>query len=838
MKTRSLHGALCASVCAAATFAAANVGAQTAGAQASNSQDVVVTARRTSESIRTVPVTVQAFSNATLRQDSISQTSDLMFHVTGINMAGALNQDNSQYVLRGVSPSGQQGQQIPGVMSYFAEVPLPPNGQSQPAYDIANIQVLKGPQGTLFGKNTTGGAVLIYPETPNYRGYNGYLDVIGGSYNWREFQGAVNLPIIDDKLAIRIAAHDAQRDGYIQNLTPGAPAGSGINNWGARVQVRWDPTARISNNLMFDYYQSANGGPGVSLVECNAFAPASPFGPGCPSPVSGPNAIALPVSAGGYGSLFKTSTSPTFAPYSRLTEWGVTDRLEVQITPSLQFTNIAAYREAKFDTQAQEDGTPFGLFDTEQLTNEGDWSEEAQLKGNLFDNKVRFTTGAFYSKTDPLSGNAFKNVLFFSNAGDGYPFLSRQSEAIYGDLIINLDDLLKGLEADLGVRYTWDQFSLCTGVPLNLNIPPDANFTPSQCNPTNPALGPGTGLTSSGSSSAPTWSVGLNWKANQDLFFYVVSRRGYRSGGINGPTFTGALAAFQSYKPELVTDVEGGERSSFHLGGMSGTLDMSAFYASTANVQQTAVEVSVGGYNEAAAFGLLPGYVPCPPVYNPALGGGTGVPPGGTGTNYGGTCNPYSDPIQTEVEYNAGTLVSKGFEFQTTLSPIENLTLSAGGSIYSFQFSAAAGAIPSIFLPYYALFFGPACSANPAACLSGNYGIQHTYTAGLRYAIPLHADEGTVVFNANVYFSGQGAVISGYQQQPYNLINLRLDWNHVMGGPVDLSLFARNAGDTHYAISGAEGSLRGALPPFAPGAGIVLGEPRVIGGELRWEFGQ
>ena len=136
------------------------------------SEDIVVTARRKEESIQSVPVAVQAFSADTLIKQNIHDTKDLQRLVPGVVFNGSGSDLNTTFTIRG------QGRAIigtisPSVQSYVNEVALPNWGAVIPTYDVANVQILKGPQGTLFGRNTTGGAVLVYSQAPKHD-FGGY----------------------------------------------------------------------------------------------------------------------------------------------------------------------------------------------------------------------------------------------------------------------------------------------------------------------------------------------------------------------------------------------------------------------------------------------------------------------------------------------------------------------------------------------------------------------------------------------------------------------------------------------------------------------------------------
>src|SRR3546814_3555009 len=108
----------------------------------------------------------------------------------------------------------------PAVVAYLNNVPLPAVGTNIPTYDIANVQVLKGPQGTLFGRNTLGGAILVGTQAPTYN-LGGYVQGDYGRYNYRALEGAINIPIVDDKIALRLAGQIRRQDPRTKNLSGG-----------------------------------------------------------------------------------------------------------------------------------------------------------------------------------------------------------------------------------------------------------------------------------------------------------------------------------------------------------------------------------------------------------------------------------------------------------------------------------------------------------------------------------------------------------------------------------------------------------------------------------------
>src|SRR5690606_26100953 len=133
-----------------------------------------------------------------------------------LTTSSSLNRSTVNYNIRGQTQ--QNNGSLPSVQVYFNDTPLS-NGTFQ-LYDLESVQVLKGPQGTLFGRNTTGGAVLFTSRTPSGE-FDGYVQATVGDLNARDVQGAVNVPLFGDVLALRVAGDMARRDGYTRNLTNG-----------------------------------------------------------------------------------------------------------------------------------------------------------------------------------------------------------------------------------------------------------------------------------------------------------------------------------------------------------------------------------------------------------------------------------------------------------------------------------------------------------------------------------------------------------------------------------------------------------------------------------------
>jgi len=185
-----------------------------ASAEAPDPQAIIVTARRRAEDASKVPIAISAFSGEQLVAKGVTNVIDLVKIAPGLNIQGGATKVNPFIVIRGQSRA-VTGNGSPGVITYMNDVPLPVYGSLIQSYDMENIQVLKGPQGTLFGRNTIGGAVLTVTKAPTYE-FEGYVRADIAAYNNNQIEGAVNIPIVADKVALRLAAQVGHSDNHIK----------------------------------------------------------------------------------------------------------------------------------------------------------------------------------------------------------------------------------------------------------------------------------------------------------------------------------------------------------------------------------------------------------------------------------------------------------------------------------------------------------------------------------------------------------------------------------------------------------------------------------------------
>src|SRR5690606_39079129 len=358
-------------------------------------------------------------------------------------------------------------------------------------------------------------------------------------------------------------------------------------------------------------------------------------------------------------------------------------------------------------------------------------SNEVQLKGTLFNDKVDWLVGGFYLKDEPIGPYGSDLDFFFSTAGRfSYALNEQDSRALFANTSIDLSNVLEGLKLNVGYRYTWDDYATCAGAGENAA---PYGIGRGDC-PDDPRLVPSTVADLKTDSSADTWIVGLDYQVNEDLFLYASSRKGYRAGGTNTPAFGQGLKPVQFFEPDEVIDFELGMRSDWQLGDMQARLNVAYFYAMSKDVQYTLNGVQT------------------PPTRNPA----NPVPP----ASPDGDCNPANDPNLTVLLINAGDTITKGGELEATLMPTDRLSLGINATLVE-QKTDDFSPDPSV-----------AWKFTDGAEIPFYYQPELSYSANLRYILPFDSSWGEVVFNAD-YFWSDSLEFTGYETDDYALVNLR-----------------------------------------------------------------
>jgi len=242
--------AMSGTVCGAPVWAEDAPAAEAVAEPVPDAEDLVVTARRRDENLQDVPVAITAIGGqALVRADAIRTANDITALVPNASASATDGRTRPRWFLRGVGTNDTGANTVSPIGIYNDDVYL--NNvyiQGFPLFDTDRVEVLRGPQGTLWGKNTTGGAVNIVSRRPELSDIGGWFKAAYGSYSSTILQGAVNLPLVTDKLALRVAGSHDQRDGHVLNLYDGQKRG-GYRDDAIRGQLRFQPVETFDLNL-------------------------------------------------------------------------------------------------------------------------------------------------------------------------------------------------------------------------------------------------------------------------------------------------------------------------------------------------------------------------------------------------------------------------------------------------------------------------------------------------------------------------------------------------------------------------------------------------------------
>ena len=398
-----------------AASAATSGAVKTSGSQ--KSEQIVVTARRQSEDLEQVPISVAKLSSTEIERSSIRTADDIQFHVPGlqVNPSQTLLSAEPSFTLRGLSTT------VPGtgvadaaVSTYFADAPLLyTRNLGHGLYDLADIQILYGPQGTLFGKNSIGGAVLFSPIRPT-SGLEGYIQGTVGDYALHEISGAISGPVTH-ALAVRLAAKIGRRNGYTENLANDRDFND-ENYQSGRVSVLYRPIDEIENYTVIDIEDSHEtlpakfatqiGGPILSL-----------YGAAAPLPF-------WDIAAGTSGSIemrFKQAqqdaTGKIYSPSTYAADvraYTLVNTSTVRPANSFTVKNILSYQHSETVIfQNIDAGTGYDFIssngDPDRATQV---SNEFQLLGKVLDYQLDWIAGFFYSHQ---AGKSLNNTTIYKN---------------------------------------------------------------------------------------------------------------------------------------------------------------------------------------------------------------------------------------------------------------------------------------------------------------------------------------------------------------------------------------------------------------------------------------
>lgn len=739
-------------------------------------EDIVVTAQRRSERLQTTPIAITALTAEALAQRGVTNLNDAARFAPNVDISLGGNGGGSftsQVHIRGVGQDDFIVTSDPGVGTYIDGVYFARAfGGLVDLLDVNRIEILRGPQGTLFGKNTIGGALSVTTKKPTDK-LEGALHATAGRFNRIDVAGSINLPI-SETLASRFTLATKNRDGFARRAD-GSDMGD-EHFVGGRALVQWTPSDTFQLLLSADGVRYRQGAAQAAIVEVNPGAAplqlwsalVQPRIPGQP-----PATIANPENP------FRSSATGTNVSnldsggLSATAEWTASDRFSVK--------SITAYRALSTEYGRDADNSPAPYIDDFHEVDQRQFSQEIQLLGTIFNEQLKYVVGANYFDEHATDRSTVRIFSGLYTALESLPAAIIPAAAGVNCAILPQfcfggrgNPLNVGLDLDIDLLNVVDNKSYAVfgqasyALSSRLSVTGGARFTRDEkryfLDHRRPVSGVPviTPTTVSNSWENVSFRAGLDFKLSDRVFLYASFAQGFKSGGFNGrPTNQGAIEA---YRPETVNSYEFGAKTDFWQG--RGRLNLSSFYNKYEAIQLT-------------SFITVPG---------------SGL---------------------TQVIENAGNAEIYGFEGELELRPVPALTITAtaawtengftkiGANVLTVNANSRLPKTPRWKSNLAATWTMPV-SSSASAYVGGDW----TYSSGL--------------FNDvnNTASLSQGRL---------HLFNARAGVR-LANDALELSIFGRNLTDRRYIVAGVQslGTTGGAEANFA--------RPREWGASVSYRF--
>jgi iron complex outermembrane receptor protein len=526
--------------------------------------DILVTARRRLEREVDVPLLVTRRDADALERQGVRTLADLARVTPGFVATGQTSNATPLLVMRGQRRSISDESRLPLVV-YQDEVPLPNQAALSPLFDIASVEILRGPQGTLFGRNTTSGAILLRSVRPG-EGNPSYLEIDVGNYGMNRIEGTVELPTTGS-WSMRIAGQRMRRDGFV-SLSSGGRADDAHSD-ALRAAVRFAPDGDFRSVLTFDLLNADEKGSAQVLAAVYSGGSAR-TAENAPYYDCGQGACDVDSFLDVQQGLGRRTSQSGLAPVFRRRFRGVANVIEYG-DDNFLIKNIAGWRSTRVFNALDGDGTPLQISDLTSRATLRQWTEELQLQGRW--GKLRYIGGAFFLDSAPAGTMLQQSAQFVrpdnptTNVANYQAF---RSVALFGQVTMALGH---GLTGDLGLRYTAERMRGCS-----LRVSGTLSPSRSDCVEWG-------GSRASTHSGRVTWTAALARQMGQSSL-YITSRRAFRSGGYNNPALGGRLAPFQTFRPESFTDLELGVKGRWSLANVSGSYATAVYAGMYRNIQR------------------------------------------------------------------------------------------------------------------------------------------------------------------------------------------------------------------------------------------------------------
>jgi iron complex outermembrane receptor protein len=509
-------------------------------------EDVTVTARRREENVQKVPLAITVKAGNDLVVAATADLSELQGEVPNLSIYAGRNQSTTLTAfMRGVGQADPLWGVDPGVGLYVDDVYLArPQGALLDIFDVQRIEVLRGPQGTLYGKNTIGGAIKYVSRdiTDKWQGLGSFT---GGSYSNNDFRASIGGPLIEGKLRARVAGGSFRHSGYGTNLFTGKDV-SDKDTQAIRGGLDWLPSTSVKVQMSYDQSRDRAQPKGLTRLAANALCPLFSGG-ACP-----PEAH-----------IFDTRSG--LAPLNSTDAKGSALNLRWTINPEWKFRSITAYRKSSSVNSIDFDTTPGRIADVTATYSDHQTTQEFQL---LHDSgkKLSGILGAYY--LDGQAGGVVKNIFVNSSFGTTDGTVKTSSIAGFLDGSYHLSN---ELTLNAGARLTSEKKTAHV-----FNAAYDSTFSRVL------AVAAAFDKDKTFSSFAPR--LGLDYAFRENVMGYVAASRGFKSGGFNVRANTIAAPGSDTpFKDEVLDVAEVGVKSV--LNDHKLVLNAAAFYGKYKDVQ-------------------------------------------------------------------------------------------------------------------------------------------------------------------------------------------------------------------------------------------------------------
>lgn len=513
--------------------------------------EIVVTARRREESLQDIPVAVSVFDGDRISELQADDLSGVQYATPNLYFDEG-DASNAVVYLRGIGQNDSLAFADPGVGVYIDDVFI---ARSQAAFlelfDVERVEVLRGPQGTLYGRNTIGGAVK-FVSTPPPDEFDAYLEAGIGNFDSRILKGRIGGPLVAGKLNGKLAFSAKQRDGFNTNSVTGEDDGD-VKSLSGRASLLFTPTDDLEFLVSADAKQER---PDTSRSPSRL----TPITVASDAGATPPELTTLPASSDPY------TVDVNANGLSDLSSWGLALTSRWQASEALSFESITSYREMDFELNLDTDGSPFPVLDILLIEDQNQFSQE--LRGT-YDNGDNFTLigGLYYFHDKDISFSGVDNgaatifgspvTLFgFATSSLAQTDQVTNSYAAFADATYALSERL---DVSAGLRYTHEEK---TSERLFENFFDPSISVIENAPPFLRGVGvPGTPISGEADFNALTPKFSISYKATEDALVYASASRGFKSGGFDGRATTDF--AFQSFDPEYVWSYEAGLKTSW-----------------------------------------------------------------------------------------------------------------------------------------------------------------------------------------------------------------------------------------------------------------------------------